>query len=267
MDFGKMTPDEFVDAVVDMAEERPTATHPFLDTLEQGKISREQLAKCAYQTMYLFNQINRAVGAAYKHNMSQDERATILENMIDEETGDRCGDQSHYAFALKFGEACGYDPVEVEEAAQSGTYRVHPQLEESIADIIYSYRHMDSSLGMASGMVGSELLFSPTCTRLVNALKKHYGMSDEDVQVFHIHIEGDYYHGEQGKQLVRDHVKTPEDRAKFFSQTEAMRNRNWEMWDAVWKSAYLDLPQGVQPMLPAQKPKKESRMTANFRDV
>ena len=258
MDFGKMTPDEFVDAVVDMAEERPTATHPFLDSLEKGKISREQLAKCAYQTMYLFNQINRAVGAAYKHNMSPGERATILENMIDEETGERCGDQSHYAFALQFGEACGYDREEVEEAAQSGAYRVHPQLEESIEDIVDSYRHMDTSLGMASGMVGSELLFSPTCTRLVNALKKHYDMSDDDVEVFHVHIEGDTYHGEQGKQLVRDFVKSPEERAKFFTQTEAMRDRNWEMWDAVWKCAFLDLPQAVQPKLPAEKLKKKA---------
>ena len=121
-----MTPDEFVEAVMEMVFERPLVDHPFLDRLERGEISRAQIAKSCYQMLYHFNHAVRCVGAALSQNMDRAARTSIMENLIDEETEFRCGDASHYALAMDFGEACGYDRGEIERTNIDGTLRAHP---------------------------------------------------------------------------------------------------------------------------------------------
>ena len=248
MDVSKdMTPDEFVDAVMEMVFERPLVDHPFLDRLERGEISRAQIAKSCYQMLYHFNHAVRCVGAALSQNMDRAARTSIMENLIDEETEFRCGDASHYSLAMDFGVACGYDREEIERTNSDGTLRVHPQLEEAMEDMALFGIGDDGPLSMGAGMVGGEAVFPDLCIRLSAILKKNFGFTDEDLALFIVHIEGDTEHANEGKKLIRRYAKTPEQRRRFYSQCRRVRDRMWECCDAWWKAADMDLPQTIHP--------------------
>jgi len=237
-----MTPDQFVDAVTNMVNERLLSSHPLFARLDGGEITREQINKICYQMMYYYNNSVRNIGSCLMHNMDRGARTAIMENLIDEETEERCGHAAHYVLALEFAEACGYNRKEIEEANKKGLLKPHPQLEEAMEGIVRFGIHEEPALGMAAAMVGGEALLPDFYMRLVPALRK-LGFSDKDLDIFIVHIEGDLEHAEEGKKLIRAYANTPEQRRRFYSIARFVRDRLWECWDAVFKSADLALPQ------------------------
>ena len=242
-----MTPDEYVEGVVTMVNERVPVDHPFFDRLERGEFSREQIQKMAYQMLFWFNHAVRPIGAALMHHMAQGARESIMENLIDEETEDRCGHAAHYVLAQEFAEACGFDAEEIENHNTNSTLRAHPKLEEAFEDMATFGVKEEGALTMAAGMVGGESTLPDFYTRLYPPLMKYYGFSEEELAIFIIHIEGDTEHMEEGKSLVRRYCVTQEQRERFMETARFVRDRQWETWDAVWEAMDLDLPQDVYP--------------------
>lgn len=241
-----MTPDQFVDAVMKMVNERSLGEHPFFARMEAGEISREQINKICYQMLYYYNNSVRNIGSCLMHNMDRGARTAIMENLIDEETEERCGHAAHYVLALEFAEACGYDRKEAEEANKKGKIIPHPQLEEGLEDVARFGTREEPALAMAAGMVGGEALLPDFYIRLVPALKR-YGFTDKDLDIFIVHIEGDLEHAEEGRKLIRAYANTPEQRQRFYSIARFVRDRLFESWDAVFQAADLDLPQAIYP--------------------
>ncbi len=245
--YADMTPDEYIDCVMAMVGEREPVDHPFFDRLERGEYSREQVQKMAYQMLFWFNHAVRNIGASLMHHMPQGARESIMENLIDEETEDRCGHAAHYVLAQEFAEACGYDRDEVEAFNTHNRLRAHPKLEEAFEDIARFGIKEEGALAMAAGMVGGESTLPAFYTRLYPPLIKYYGFTEEELAIFIIHIEGDTEHMEEGKSLVRRFCKTQEQRERFMETARFVRDRGWETWDAVWEAMELDLPQDVYP--------------------
>ena len=170
-----------------------------------------------------------------------------MENLIDEETEDRCGHAAHYVLAQEFAEACGFDAEEIENHNTNSTLRAHPKLEEAFEDMATFGVKEEGALTMAAGMVGGESTLPDFYTRLYPPLMKYYGFSEEELAIFIIHIEGDTEHMEEGKSLVRRYCVTQEQRERFMETARFVRDRQWETWDAVWEAMDLDLPQDVYP--------------------
>ena len=124
-----MSPDAFVEIIEQMVNEKRLCEHPFLERLESGEVTREQINKVCFQMMYYYNNSVRNIGSCLMHNMDRGARTAIMENLIDEETEERCGYAAHYVIALDFAEACGYDGKEIEQANMRGEIRPHPALE------------------------------------------------------------------------------------------------------------------------------------------
>ena len=246
VDVSKMTPDQYVDAVTNMVNERRLGEHPFLDRLERGEITRDQINKIAYQMMYYYNNSVRNIGSCLMHGMDRGARTAIMENLIDEETEDRCGYAAHYVIALDFAVACGYDRKEIEEANKRGKIRPHPALEEGLEDIARFGTREEPALAMAAGMVGGEALLPDFYMRIVPALR-NYGFTDKELDIFIVHIQGDLEHAAEGRKLIRAYANTPEQRLRFYAIAKFVRDRLWESWDAVFQAADLDLPQAVKP--------------------
>lgn len=243
----KMTADEYIDIIDNMVKERWLADHPFLDRLDRGEISREQIDKIAYQMMFYYNNTLRMLGSVLAKNMDFTARNAIMENMIDEETEARCGYAAHYIIALDFAAACGYNKADIEEANTKDVLRAHPQLEDALRELGEIGLAEEPAMAMASGMVGGEGMLPDLYIRMVQALKKYYDFTDEELDIFIVHIEGDIEHSNEGRKLVAHYAKTPEQRLHFYKVCEYARDRLYEAWDGVFRSADLDLPQAVYP--------------------
>ena len=242
-----MTADEYVKIITDMVNERRISVLPFLDRLERGEITKEQISKVCYQMMFYYNHSVRCIGGALMGHMDRDARTAIMENLIDEETEDRCGYAAHYVIALDFAEACGYSRAEVEAANNDGTLQPHPQLQEALEDLARMGVWNKPEFAMAAGMVGGEGLLPDFYIRLVAGLRKNFAFTDKDLDIFIVHIEGDLEHVEEGRKLVRAYADTPERRQEFYNLCKYARDRVWEAWDGVFRAADVALPQAFYP--------------------
>ena len=242
-----MTPDEYIDCVMAMVNERLPIDHPFFEKLERGEYTVEQIQKMAYQMLFWFNHAVRGLGAAIMSNMDLGARTSLMENLIDEETEDRCGHAAHYVLAQEFAEACGFDRDEIEKFNTHRFMRAHPKLEESMEDMARSGTNTEGAISIAAGALGSEAPLPAFYARLYPPLMKYYGFSEDELAIFIIHIEGDTEHMEEGKSLVRRYCATQEQRERFMDLARNWRDRLWESWDAVWEAMELNLPQDVYP--------------------
>jgi len=242
-----MTPDEYAALVLSAVNERRYCDHPFFDRLERGEVTLEDLQRSCYQMMWYYNNSVRNIGLALAAHMDNEARHAILENMIDEETEFRCGEAAHYVLALKFARAIGFDTAEIEEANKQGTLRPDPQLSHALESALQIGFHEDGALVIASGMVGVEALLPDMYTRLVEGLRKSFSFTDDELDIFITHIEGDTQHGEEGRELVRSYATTPQQRAHFMQLALFARDRFYECWDAIWRAGERKLPQSVHP--------------------
>lgn len=246
-DVTNMSPDEYVDFIDGMVKEKWLGDHPFLDRLERGEVTRDQVNKIAYQMMFYYNNTLRGLGSVLARHMDYETRHALMENMIDEETEARCGYAAHYVIALDFGVACGYNRAEIEEANTREALRPHPQLEEALMELGGFGLHEHPSLALAAAMVGGEGLLPDLYIRMVQGLKKHFGFTDKELDIFIVHIEGDIEHSNEGRRLARAYAKTPEERMRFYTVCKDARDRVYEAWDGVFRAADLELPQAVYP--------------------
>jgi pyrroloquinoline quinone (PQQ) biosynthesis protein C len=243
----EMSPDAFADFVLSKVNERRLCDHPFFDRLERGEVTLEDLQRSCYQMMWYYNNSVRNIGLALSSHMDNEARHAIVENVIDEETEFRCGEAAHYVLALKFARAVGFDTDEIEEANRQRTLRPDPQLEYAMESALRIGFHEDGALVMAAGMVGAEALLPDMYTRLVEGLKKFFSFSDDELDIFITHIEGDTQHMEEGRDLVRSYATSAEERDHFMSLALFTRDRFYECWDAIWRAGERKLPQSVSP--------------------
>ena len=253
-----MTPNEFVDVVIDMVKERAPVDHPFFERLEKGELSIEQIQKMAYQMLFWFNHAVRPIGTVIKQNMDYPARLALMENMIDEETEDRCGHAAHYVLCQEFAEACGFDAKEIEAHNTTSRLRAHPKLEEAMEDMVTNGIRDEGPLVMAAGAM-AEFTLPEFYARLFPPLKKHYGFTDEELEIFIIHIEGDEAHGDEGLNLIRNYAKSPDQRRRFYEMCKFTRDRHWETWEAVWEAVDMDLPQDFYPRHPMFSNRKQKK--------
>lgn len=243
-----MTPEEYAELVLGEVNEHRLCDHPFFDRLERGEVSLDDLQRSCYQMMWYYNNSVRNIGLALSAHMDNAARHAIVENMIDEETEMRCGEAAHYVLALKFARAAGFDTAEIEEANRRGTLRPDPQLEYAMESALRIGFHEDGALVIAAGMVGAEALLPDMYTRLVDGLRKAFSFTDDDLDIFITHIEGDTQHMEEGRELVMSYATSPEQRAHFMRLALFTRDRFYECWDAIWEAGRRRLPQTVYPV-------------------
>jgi pyrroloquinoline quinone (PQQ) biosynthesis protein C len=118
-------------------------------------------------------------------------RKAIVENLNEEELGRQSGAmRSHVELYLEFGEALGI-PREV---------MLHAWMSpDATAMVHWMYWLADSKpwyTTLAGISLGSELHNPDTYVRVIDGLKRHYGLDDDGVRFFSVHVEVDKYHGD-----------------------------------------------------------------------
>jgi pyrroloquinoline-quinone synthase len=177
--------------------------HTFSQDWVAGKLNRKQMGYWAMQHWYYIDRVAQNFGEMYVRCPDTDTRLYVLENLI----GEEAVSGRHPDLLLDFAVACGYSKEEVEHADREG--RVLPSTRAMRAWTVELVETRHIAEQAAGIMVALEGQLPTMYTRYVEVCKE-MGFSDEDLQFFIVHIEGDEEHAEVGYQLAERYADTSE---------------------------------------------------------
>lgn len=173
-------------------DRRTLKHHPTIDAIEHGRLTTAQLRHWATQ-LYIGNKGHNAniLGLIYARCDNFLARKAIVENLLEEELGRQSGVmRSHMELYLDFGEALGIPRYQLIHA------RMSP---DATAMAHWMYWLADSKpwyTTLAGISLGSELHNPDAYPRVIDGLKRHYGLDDNGVRFFSVHVEVDKDHGD-----------------------------------------------------------------------
>ncbi len=66
------------------------------------------------------------------------------------------------------------------------------------------------------------------------------GLTDDDMEFFHVHIVGDVEHADVGLELTSRYATTPELQQQALAAVRASAGLRWSMLDGVYQSVVMD---------------------------
>ena len=182
---------------------------PFMVDFAQGKVPRENLARFAASYCFQVDNFKRFVAQVYANAEPRDVRELMLENLW-EEHGEGDPSRDHAVLVAKFGRALGADvpdPYDVEPI---------PESREWIDRILAVCRDEHFVVGLAAISFGIEFR-TQTMALLGQIYRDQYGLSEDDLEFFFMHLEADEEHAGRAIELVRKYCTSEEllDRCKW----------------------------------------------------
>jgi pyrroloquinoline-quinone synthase len=172
--------------------------HPFTDAWVSGQLTRPQLGEWARQHYHYVGKFSQWCGTVYGRCPDQEARDFLLENMWEEEMGNR-----HSELLIRFAEACGFSRDDVLNVDVLPTTR-------GLTAWCYEMANAHSFLEAAAGLlVGLESQTPGIYRRNTPPLLEKYGFTEREVEFFIVHQTADEDHGERGYQIVERHATTP----------------------------------------------------------
>ena len=211
-ELGQMSPDAYVAklrAVCGMPG-RGYIDHPLVRGIEAGTISMPQLRFWAEQTYLHIRNMMPAFGTMAMKCPHIGPRTTLIKNLAEECFGAISGLKGHPEMMLDVCIAFGMDPAEVQTRRQLRPSRKVTDYYEFMANCRPWYVPV-----AAIGAV-MEAATPDTFGRMADGLKKNYGLNDQQVLFFTMHVEADQDHGDEAIELVEHYVDTPEARLQVF---------------------------------------------------
>ena len=172
--------------------------HPFTDAWVNGQLTRRQLGEWARQHYHYVGHFSQWCGAVYARCPDQDARDFLLENMWEEEMGNR-----HSDLLIRFAEACGFSRDDVLNVEVLPTTR---GLTAWCYEISQGHSFLEGAAGL---LVGLESQTPGIYRRNTPPLLEKYGFTEQEAEFFFVHMTADEDHGERGYQIVERHATTP----------------------------------------------------------
>ncbi|MFN2544033.1 MAG: TenA family transcriptional regulator [Actinomycetota bacterium] len=197
-----LDPDRVEKELADVTNSVTFDARPFIQDFAQGKVPRENLARFAASYCYQVDNFKRFVAEVYANAEPRDVRELLLENLW-EEHGEGDPSRDHTVLVAKFGRALGADipdPYDVESI---------PEGRRWIERILEVCRDQDFVVGLAAISFGIEFR-TQTMAFLGQIYRDRYGLSEDDLEFFFMHLEADEEHAGRAIELVRKYCTTEE---------------------------------------------------------
>lgn len=188
--------------------------HTFSKDWVAGQLSRKQMGFWAMQHWYYIDRVAQNFGQMYVRCPDTDTRLYILENLI----GEEAESGRHPDLLLDFAEACGYSKDEVQSADHEGRILPGTRAMRAWTVEVVDTRHIAEQA--AAIMVGLEGQLPTMYTAYINVCRG-MGFTEDELQFFTVHIEGDTEHAEVGYQLCERYADTPELEARAIGAARA----------------------------------------------
>ena len=227
-----MSPEEFVTKLRDsMREEGLAMTDlPIVAELEAGTATLPQLQFWTEQFYLHIRNMLPWIGEIYVKCPYEDVRAALVKNLAEEALGTWFAGKSHPDLLLDFAEAIGADTEHIRNAEQVPTSRLVTDYFEFMAT------RRPWFVALAAVGIGLESFVPEAFTRMVAAFKDQYGLTDDQIKFWSVHIIADEEHGDEGIEIVENYAKTPEDRKVVFDctmETARLYRDMWNLYKAV----------------------------------
>jgi pyrroloquinoline-quinone synthase len=169
-----------IQAVLD---EKTMLNHPFYRAWSEGTLPIERMREYARQYYHFEVAFPRLLSAIHTRTESPAIRQMLLDNLWDEEHGER----NHPVLWLEFAAALGLSAEEVKHA------RLRPETEALIAH--YDNAARNAPLGEAlATLFAYEGQVPPIAWQKIKGLSDHYGLKPHQFEFFSVHLVADIAH-------------------------------------------------------------------------
>jgi len=226
---------EFFAALEAARQPKHGGGHPFSRAWAAGELSRAQLGRWAIQHFYYIDAVPQQFAGLYARLPDLDARQHLLENLLGEEMP-QAPEKRHPDLCAKFAMACGVSREELLSAEERGEILPTTRAMRSWVWELATVRTLGEAC--AGIMVALEGQLPTLYPRYVEAMHK-MGFSDDDLEFFHVHIEGDVEHAHVGLELTARYATTPELQRKAIAAVHASAQVRYSMLDGIHQAIVL----------------------------
>jgi pyrroloquinoline-quinone synthase len=209
--------------------------HAFSRAWAAGELSRAQLGDWAIQHFYYIDPIPQQFAALFARLPDLDARQHLLENLLGEEMPHAPG-KRHPDLLRKFARACGVSDERILRAEEAGEILPTTRAMRSWIWELSSVRPLGESC--AGIMVALEGQLPTLYPKYVDAMRK-MGFSEDDMEFFHVHIEGDTEHAHVGLELTARYATTAELQSRAIAAVRASAEMRFSMLDGIFNRVVL----------------------------
>lgn len=178
-------------------EEKSLLKHPFYTEWTKGVLSRQRLQEYARQYYHFEVAFPRFLSAIHTRTDSAEIRQLILDNMWDEEHGDR----NHPALWLEFAAALGVSADEVRNA------EIRPETAALIAHFNEASKNAPVAEAMAT-LFAYEGQVPAIAWQKIKGLTEHYGFTPKQFEFFSVHLVADIAHAGAEMDAIRQSAES-----------------------------------------------------------
>lgn len=209
-----------------MVAARHLLTHPFYQDWSAGRLSQSALRDYAAQYYRHVEAFPRYVSALHSRCEDLATRQALLENLIEEERGDR----NHPELWMRFAEGLGVSRDEV----RASTPRA------MTTELVDTFMQLSRKGSLATGLAALyvyESQMPAVAETKIDGLKRFYGIdSDDAVAFFSVHREADVDHARTGARLIEQLADTPEREAEVMAAADRAIGALWAMLDGMQRA-------------------------------
>ena len=220
---------DFLKRLDETVARRALLTHPFYQLWNQGTLSVEALREYAKQYYAHVRVFPRYVSAAHSACDDIRVRQLLLENLIDEDQGDK----NHPELWMRFADGLGVNRDDVRGAALLEKTR------ESVDTMVRLTRSADFRDGLAA-LYAYESQVPMVAKTKREGLAKFYAVDDaRAVEFFTVHEAADIVHSQVERDLLVEHCRTDEQQERAIVAADEAARALWHFLDGVYE-AYCD---------------------------
>ena len=204
--------------------------HPFSAAWAAGDLTREQLGEWAVQHYYYIRPVPQHFALLYSRLPDLDARQHLLENMLGEEMPEQ-PEKRHPDLLVKFGKACGKSRNYIVDGEDEN--RILPTTRAMAAWTweLTAIRHVSEACAGIMVALEGQL---PTLFPKYVAAMENMGFSDDDLEFFNVHIEGDVEHAQTGLELTARYANTPERQKRALNIVTATVELRYSMLNGIY---------------------------------
>lgn len=221
-----VTKEEFLATIKeDISDEsRSYTANPALQGIIEGSLSLDQVRGFCRQYYLHVREVLRWIAQAYVNCPDPKIRLAIFENLVEEELGFYSKTKGHLDLLAEFGAALGLSREDLETSL--------PNYETAalIDCLELMSRTQPWYVTVAAIGIGFESQVPQTFGRVAAGLKKHYGLKDDDVLFWSVHVSADEEHGDISEELVWAQAQTETERDNvrhWIRKTAEHKSRMW----------------------------------------
>ncbi len=216
----------FLQQLDSVIEQHKMLNHPFYQTWNMGKLSREALREYAKQYYHFVQAFPTLISATHANTPKLSIRQELLENLIEEERGEG----NHPGLWMKFARALD---VSQQDAAES---KLLPETKEAI-DTLRAICGDCSYLEGVSALYAYESQIPEVAKVKIEGLKKFYGVNDAtSLSFFTVHQEADVYHSKSERDILEQNAKLLGEQQACINAAKKSSQAMLRLLDGVYRA-------------------------------